>query len=285
MFSYTCRAQHLELRSVISQIADKSCVHLGVFMRLLETEDTLSYHNSEHYVMQSMFKFPIAIMVLNQVDASKLRLNQQVYLTKEDLKKNTVSALFDKYPNANVSVSIAEILTDMVTLSDNNACDVLLKLLGGPISVEKYIKGLGVENIQIRFNEQEMHANWNDQYLNWCTPSAQVELLQMIFEQKILSVASNDLLRKLMRETYVTPKRIRYLLPKGTVVEHRSGSSGTNDQGLSPATNDIATITLPNGKHLAIAILLTDSHDDDIKRDLIIAQIANAAYDEFLKSR
>jgi len=276
-------AQHQKLRSVISQISDSSRAHVGVYIRLLETGDTISYHDGEHYVMQSMFKFPIAIRVLNQIDAGKLRLDQQVFLKKEDLRK-TVSALYDKYPTGEVSVSIEEMLTDMVTLSDNNACDILLRLLGGPLPVENYIKSLGVKDIQIRVNELEMHANWKFQYLNWCTPSAQVKLLQLVFDQKALSVTNNELLRKLMRETYVTPNRIRYLLPIGTIVEHRSGTSGTNDKGLSPATNDIATISLPNGKHLAIAVLLTDSYESDAKRDMIIAKIAKAAYDEFSKN-
>ena len=127
---YFCSAQHKGLESVIRHIADTSKAHVGVSVRLLETGETLKYNDSGRYVMQSVIKFPIAIMVLDQIDAGKLYLNQQIYLTKLDLRKNTVSALSEKYPNANVSVSIAEILSDMVTLSDNNACDILLKVIG-----------------------------------------------------------------------------------------------------------------------------------------------------------
>ncbi|MBV8391372.1 MAG: class A beta-lactamase, partial [Mucilaginibacter sp.] len=45
------------------------------------------------------------------------------------------------------------------------------------------------------------------------------------------------------------------------------------------ATNDVGIITLPNGKHLAIAVLVCNSKADETTRDLVIAQIAKAAWD------
>jgi beta-lactamase class A len=91
------------------------------------------------------------------------------------------------------------------------------------------------------------------------------------------------MLISLMEHTFVAPKRIRGLLPAGTIIAHRSGTSGTDEKGLSPATNDVGVITLPNGKHLAIAIFLSDSYLPDDKRDEVIAKIARAAFDEFAR--
>lgn len=84
-----------------------------------------------------------------------------------------------------------------------------------------------------------------------------------------------------MSETYVAPKRIRYLLTKETIVQHRSGTFGTNEMDLSPGTNDMATITLPNEHHLCVAIMITDSYAEDIQRDAVIAKIAKATFEEF----
>lgn len=272
--------QHKQLRLKISKLAESSSGNLGVFIKIPETGDTLSFHNQQHYVMQSVFKFPIAIAVLKQVDLGKLRLDQKIFVRDSDLRK-TVSALYDKYPGGNVYISVREMLEDMITQSDNNACDLMLKSLHNALSVERFIHTLGIKDFRMRVNEAEMAEQWNKQYQNWATPSALVSLLQMTLEQKILSKNNNELLRKWMSETYVAPKRIRCLLPKGTIIEHRSGTSGTNAQGLSPATNDIATITLPNGRHLCIAIMLTDSYDSDTQRDAVIAKIAKAVFEEF----
>lgn len=282
LFFVTCSvyAQHPALRSLINKLSDSSAGHLGVFIKIPETGDTLSFHNQKHYVMQSVFKFPIAMLVLKQIDEGKLKLDQKIFVRKGDLHK-TVSALYDKYPGGNVYITVREMLEDMVTKSDNNACDLLLKLVKGPVVVQKFINGLGISDFRMKVNENEMAGSWERQYLNWTTPSSLVALLEMTLTQKILSEKSNNLLRKWMSETYVAPKRIRFLLPIGTVVEHRSGTSGTNEKGLSPATNDIATITLPNGNHLCIAVMITDSYADDVQRDAIIAKVAKAAFEEF----
>lgn len=272
--------QHQHLRNVISKLSDSTAGHLGVYLKIPETGDTLSFHNQEHYVMQSVFKLPIAITVLKQVDLGKMKLDQKLFVRKSDLRK-TVSALYDKYPGGEVYITVREMLEDMITRSDNNACDLLLKTLHGPENVEKFINGLGIRDFKMKVNEAEMAEQWDKQYENWASPSALVTLLQMTLERKILSLNTNKVLRKWMTETYVAPKRIRYLLPKGTVVEHRSGTSGTNEKGLSPGTNDVAVIALPNGRHLCIAIMITDSYANDDMRDRVIAKIAKAAFKEY----
>lgn len=272
--------KHLHLRNEIKQLEESSLGKVGVSIKLLENNDTLNYQDNHHYPMQSVFKFPIAVSLLRAVDRGKINLDQKVLITKEELPK-TVSALQEKYPEGNVNIPVREILTDMVTVSDNNACDILMKLLGGPEVITNEIHRIGVTQLEIKGNEAEMKTDWGLQYRNWSKPSAQIELLTHLFHQTMLAKKSNDLLMQLMLSTYVAPNRIRGLLPKGTPVAHRSGTSSTNKENLSPATNDVGIITLPNGKHLAIAIYLMDSHADAKARDLLIAKIARAAFDEF----
>jgi beta-lactamase class A len=108
-------------------------------------------------------------------------------------------------------------------------------------------------------------------------------LLEQFYKGKILSKASTDFLYKIMTETSTGPKRLKGLLPEGTIVAHKTGSSPTNDEGLSPATNDVGIITLPNGKHLAIAVFVCNSTDDEPTREATIAKIAKAAWDFYSK--
>jgi beta-lactamase class A len=133
---------HSKVRSEIAAIAASSKGKVGVSIKILETGDTLSYHADARYPMQSVFKFPIAVSVLRAVEKGSLNLDDKILVTKKDLRK-TVSALLEKYPNGNQKVSIREMLTDMVTLSDNNACDILMRVLGGPEKITADIHGVG----------------------------------------------------------------------------------------------------------------------------------------------
>jgi len=142
---------------------------------------------------------------------------------------------------------------------------------------------LGVRGIAVRASEADMASAWELQYTNWAKPAEITTLLDMFYKDKILTKASTDFLYKILTETTTGPNRIKGLLPAGTIVAHKTGTSPTNAAGLSPATNDVGIITLPNGKHLAIAIFVCNSTDDETTRDSIIAKIAKAAFDYYSK--
>lgn len=204
-----------------------------------------------------------------------------VRLKKRDLPKNTYSPLRDKYPKANVDVSIGYLLSLMVSQSDNNACDILLGILGGTQTVQDYMLRQSISGISIRASEAEMASGWEVQYINWCKPLEMTKLLDLFYNGAVLSKTSTAFLYKIMTETTTGPNRLKGVLPAGTVVAHKTGISPTNAEGLTPATNDVGIITLPNGKHLAISIFVCNSTDNPATREAIIAKIAKAAYDHY----
>jgi beta-lactamase class A len=282
LFIGNANAQQDGLRGKIVEIAKDAKGTVGVSVLNLETGDTLTYNGYLRQPMQSVMKFPIAITVLHEIDEGKFTLDQQVHLDKSDLFK-TYSPLQDKYPAANVDVSIRELLSYMVSLSDNVACDKLLKVIGGTDVVDTYIHHIGIKNFSIKASEYQMAQAWDVQFTDWVMASELTHLLAVTFKPGLLSAASHAYLWKIMQETSTGPNQIKGLLPAGTVVYHKTGRSGTNEKGISAATNDTGIITLPNGGHLAIAILLTNSPVDLQTRELVIARIAKAAYNSAIK--
>jgi beta-lactamase class A len=278
--AYKAQAQHEKLRQEIDRIAHTTKGKVGVAITLLQGDDTLTYHNNYHYVLHSVAKFAIAMDMLHEIDKGRFKLDQLIHITKDDLPVN-YSPLRDKYPNGNVDVSIRDLLSYMVSLSDNDACDIVIKQLGGTKHTDDFVHKLGVKQLVIKATEADMASAWPIQYNNWTEPMAQIQLLQIMYHNSLLSKASNDYLWQIMLATSTGPKRLKGLLPAGTQVAHKTGTSGTNKDGLSPATNDVGIILLPNGKDVAISVFITDATEDTATRELIIAQIAKAAYDEF----
>jgi beta-lactamase class A len=84
-----------------------------------------------------------------------------------------------------------------------------------------------------------------------------------------------------MQESQTGRNRIRNLLPEGTTVADKTGTSWTRN-GRTAATNDIGLITLPDGRHLALAIFVADSTAPDAIREKVIARIARAAWDQWV---
>lgn len=248
-------------------------------MENLETGDTLSYNGTHHSPMQSVFKFPIALAIMGMVDKGKLSLEQKIHVSKEDLSDTeTMSPMRDTLPGNDTDISLHELLHYMVAESDNIACDILLEKAGGPKQVQDFIHGLGATQIAIAASEKQMHHDDKLQYLSWCEAKEMTHLLKLFYAGKCLSQSSTDFLRKMMEGTQTSAKRFRALLPKGTVVADKTGTSGTS-HGLAPATNDAGIITLPNGHHLILTVFVTDSRANFDTREAVIAKIAKAAYD------
>jgi beta-lactamase class A len=282
LFSSTICAQNIELRDKIEKIIQSKKANVGFAMLAVEDKDSISVNGHEHYAMQSVYKFHLAVAVLNLVDQGKLRLDQYVFVDKNDLLPNTWSPLRDKYPLGNVNLKLSEILEFTVSQSDNNGCDILFKLIGGPAKADAIIKKYGIEDISIVATEAEMHKEWEVQYKNWTSPEATVQLLKKFYKQQLLAKSSTNFLYKIMVETSTGTNRLKGLLPKGTEVAHKTGSSG-QENGITAAFNDIGIVKLPNGKHYAIAVYITGSKEDDVTNAAIIAEISKAVWDYFNK--
>jgi beta-lactamase class A len=52
---------------------------------------------------------------------------------------------------------------------------------------------------------------------------------------------------------------------------------------VTAATNDVGIVTLPNGRHMAIAVFVSDSGANNATREEVMAKVAKAAWDEWSK--
>ncbi|QYO67191.1 serine hydrolase [Leptolyngbya sp. 7M] len=146
--------------------------------------------------------------------------------------------------------------------------------------------------MKVKFTHKEFSNNPERQYENWATPRAAVALLKELHEYpednngeivappRILSSEDVKFLRRLMTETPTGPNRLKGELPKGVVVIHKTGTSGTVD-GKTAATKDIGLIQLPDGRYFAIAVFVGDSTADEQTREAVIARIAKAVWDDW----
>jgi len=275
-------AQTAPLQQQIEQYTAGKKATIGVSVLGMEDHYAVSVKGDDHFPMQSVFKFHIALAVLAEVDKGKLRLDQQIKVRKDELPLNTWSPIREKFPKG-TTLTLKEVLRYTVSESDNIGCDILLRLMGGPKVVNDYLVRNGVKDIAIVANEHEMHQAWDVQFRNWTTPKSATELLKMFYDKKLLSQKSTELLWTMMVETPTGKKRIKGQLPEGTVVAHKTGTSDTNQQGITAAVNDIGIVTLPDGKHYAISVFVSNSAEDMEKNEKIISDIGRFVWEYYTR--
>jgi len=280
-------SQEIEvLRQKIDSIINTKNAIVGVAINGTKTYDTLSINGQRHYPMQSVFKFPIALTILSEVDKGNLSLDQKVDIKKSELLPGLWSPIRKKYPEG-ATLTIAEIIEYTVALSDNVGCDILLKLLGKPQAVEDYFSSLGFKDFAVKINEETMQNNWDLQFLNWTTPKEANRILATFYDNKngLLSKESYDFIWNIMKETKTGKNRLRGQLPEETIVAHKTGWSGKHKEtGITAAVNNIGIVFLPNGNHLTISVFVTESKEDFNTNEKIISDISRVAWDYFWTS-
>ena len=279
LFSF---AQKQDLKKEINAITNDKNATVAVSVTGIDFPLHFENKNGEKKLpMLSVFKFHIALAVLNKVDQGKLKLDQPIFIKKADLLENTWSPIREKYPDGNIEMPLSELIKYTVAKSDNNGCDLLLRLIGGTETVQKFINNKGIKNFTIKADEAQMHKGYEFMYWNTTTTNDSNLLLMNFFDGKVLSKNSTSFLMKTMIETTTGTTKIVAQLPKGTPIAHKTGSSGKDEKGLTIAENDIGIITLPNGKHYAISVFVSDSMETEETNTKMIADISKRVFDYF----
>ena len=284
--SFYAKAQSINtLRQKVAEVLEDKSATVGVAIRGVNAQDTISINGDMRLPMQSIFKYHLAIAVLHQVDQGKLNLDQALSLDQTLITsyEHLWSPLRKKYPKGG-EVTLAEIIKYTVAWSDNLGCDVLFELIGGTNVVESYLHDIGIKDIAIVHNEIVMQSKWENQYDNWTTAKAANQTLQRFYENAghLLSPKSYDFLLDVLKGTVTGKKSIRGRLPKATIVAHKTGRSGKNEEGLTGAINDIGIVFLPDGSYFYLSVLVSNSKESDETNQGIIAEVARLAWDYFV---
>lgn len=269
------------LRQKIDEIISTKNATFGIGIYDFQSEDTLFVNGDKQFVMMSVVKFPQAVAVLKQIDEGKLDFDMKIHFDQSDLRPDTYSPLRDKRTEGNFDISLSEALSYTIARSDNNVCDKLFKILGGVNVAENYMRDLGLKNISIGTDYANMEEN--TMYANQSSPKDMVELLRLFNRNELLSPKSTEILWDKMVETYTGPDRIKGLLPEGTIVGHKTGTSGTDENGITVAFNDVGIVKLPNGGSFAIVVFISNSKENKDVNARTIAEISKAAYDFLIK--
>jgi beta-lactamase class A/beta-lactamase class A VEB len=271
-----------ELKAKIDSVLKDKDALIGISILGMNPEDTISINGTSQLPMQSVYKYHLALTVLNQIDQGKLNLNDTIEITEQHLDNDLWSMIRRKHPNG-TKLTLGEVLKYTVANSDNVGCDILFDLIGGPTEVENYMRKVGVTEISIKDNEATIQSNWETQYQNWITPNAAIKTLKIFCENEgeELSSQSHAYLWDLMKKSWLGEISMKTHLPENTVIAHKTGHSGKNDEGLTAAQNGIGIIFLPKGNYFYISILISNSTEESEINKRIIADVTKLTYDYF----
>lgn len=274
-------AQTDALSAHISSIIKDKKADVGVAV-IYNGVDTIVVNNDLKYPTMSVYKFYQSLAVLNFLESNSISIDEKLFIKKENLRTDTYSPLFETYPNGNVEMSIRDLIEYAVSMSDNNASDLLFDYLVGPKATDLYLRSLGLTAFRISTTEREMEVRFENQYLNWTTPLEAARLIDMLLKADIVMGEYKECIMESLLGTQTGLNKLKGQLPSHVVVGHKTGMSSRNEKGVKAADNDLGFIYMPNGDIISIGVFVKDSKETDEINASIIAEIAKAVYDFYV---
>ena len=299
----------------IRKIAASAGGTVGVAAVAVESGERFSLRGGERFPMMSVYKLPIALTLLHQVEAGKISLDRRIEIRPSDLRLGA-SPIADRHPEGGVAATLAELLEATLVDSDNTASDILFREVGGGAAVTARLRELGIEGVRVDRPEAWLaldgagirsappEAEWTLAGLrrlfdaqppaeraramrafvldprDTATPDAMADLLVVLARGKALDASNTARVLNLMARTTPGGARIKGKLPEGTPVVHRTGLSMTVE-GYTAAINDVGLVTPADGPRFAIAVFVKGCGRPVPETEDAIAGIARAVYDRF----
>jgi len=121
-----------DLERAIAEIAQAAKGKVGVGALMLETGDAAYLNRQEHFAMQSVYKLPIAMAAMHQVDTGAYKVDSDISITPADyVRRGFHSPIRNLNPQGTV-MRLDDVLRYSISESDGSANDVMLNIAGGP---------------------------------------------------------------------------------------------------------------------------------------------------------
>ena len=258
-------------------------------MRIDGGEWITGKREGELFPQQSVSKTWVALTILDMVDQGKVRLDQKVRITHDDLAVFHQPIRDRVIANGEIEVTVLSLLEQAIIGSDNTANDSLLRTAGGPQAVQSFLVRKNLGAIRFGPGERLMQSgiagmDWRQEYsigrrfyaarsevplakrkaaldrylanpVDGASPEAIVRALAKLAKGELLSPSSTRLILGIMSRTSSGPNRLKAGVPANWRFLHKTGT-GQVLPPVSTGYNDIGIMAAPDGTRYAVAVMM-----------------------------
>lgn len=265
------------LEKELTAIADSAKGDVGI--ALIYDGDTLTVNNDAIYPMMSVFKLHQAVALCRMFEENGTSLDSVMTLRRSELDPDTWSPMLKDHTGEEISLPMRRLLEYTLIESDNNASNEMFVRLMSPAACDSVIAGIIPRgSFEIRFNEAEMQDDHSRAYSNRTSPLGAAILIDRVFTDTLVGKSYQDFIKSALLRCQTGPDKISAALSEteGITIGHKTGSGYRDENGRLAASNDVAFISLPDGRHYALAVFVKDFDGTDAEAAATIARISAA---------
>jgi beta-lactamase class A len=257
------------LQTAIETITRSVNATWGVFIKSIETGEEVAINADRQMETMSTIKIPLMIEVFEQIKAGKFKLADQYTFRQADSQPGT-GTIQRLDPGAVMTVK--DLITLMIIVSDNTATEVLYRMVGGPDAVNTRMDAIGLKNtramdIPSKWFPQLRAAASTEQFyrdgkypFGLSTPREMGRLLEMMERGTLVDKASSDLMLQIMRGQLYRTRIPRYVT--GYRIPHKTGDFLPyvgDDVGVLEAPGRTIVVSIFTGNHFGSGEMLENA--------------------------
>jgi beta-lactamase class A len=231
----------------------------GIYVKSLETGEEIAIDADRQMETMSTIKIPLMVEVLEQVKAGRFKLTDKYTFAATDSQPGT-GTIQRLDPGA--VMTIKDLITMMIVVSDNTATEVLYRMVGGPRAVNTRLDALGLThtramNIPSQWFPALRAATTTEQFyrdgkypFGLSTPREMGRLLEMMERGTLVDKSSSDLMLRTMRGQLYRTRIPRYVT--GYTIPHKTGDFLPyvgDDVGMLEAPGQTIILSIFTGNH------------------------------------
>lgn len=276
------------IRDRVNELGRNFNGRVGIAVRSIDDGWSTGWKADELYPQQSVSKLWVSITALDAVDKGRVRLDDRVTLTRDDLTlfHQPIAA---KIAGGGYTTTLDDLMFKAITTSDNTCNDKLMRSVGGPQAVRAMIASKHLGAIRFYNGERALQSRiagliWSPSYsvgnafyqardalplairkaafdryvedpFDGAAPSAIASALARLKRGELLSPESTRRLLWIMGNTKTGANRLKGGLAAGWTLSHKTGTG----QVLGPyqaGYNDIGILTAPDGRSYSVAVMI-----------------------------
>ena len=259
-----------ELQRKIEQVLAAYTGRWGIVIVKQTTGNRMELNQEMVFPAASMIKVPIMYEVMRQVAVGMITLDMPLVVT-ESARAGGAGILKELRPN--ITMSVRELVTLMIVLSDNTATNMLIELVGME-AVNQTIANLGMKSTVLRRRMMDFEAAWDGKE-NETTAADLALLFERIYSGAGLPQEYGALMLDILTRQQVRDK-LPFYLPEETVIANKTGT-------LPGVEHDAGILFLPGGPYI-ISILTGDlaANHQGIQ---LVASIGKVIYEHLTLSK
>src|SRR5580704_12195419 len=133
------------LQSNIERLTRSVNAKWGIYLKCLETGEEIAINADDPMDTMSVIKIPLMAEAFRQIEEGKFALSDRVTLT--DAAKRGGTGVIRSL-DAGANLTIKDLLTLMIIVSDNTATDLIYDKVGGPDAVNRLMDTWGFKSIR-----------------------------------------------------------------------------------------------------------------------------------------